>query len=403
MLVVTHGGVIQVALHRVVGRPGRRHLPVSDPERVDLGDREAQRPRGHRRRQRHRASRAVASPRRRRRSCERTSTHRGIASSQSEASPSPLLQTWGWGEVQSRAGWTVERVRLGAGLRWRACSFARSVRCARRTFLAARCRRPPEAIDALVEWAREAKIAKLRRRARGVAGICARCLTAARIRRRRRRPNPSTRGSSSCSRPMRCWRPSSTGRRYNIRTGLKRGVVVEEGKDAAELARQSAAVERRESINLPDARVLRAAARAAAVVSHLRRAAIPKRARRWRRCWSRAMTVAPTPVRGPERRAPRADGQRPGLVGRPSAPPPRRAVATSTCGECRRRAPARTTPGTAWASSRPSSAARRSPTSEPGSSSCRRPAPRCSTSRRKRAPTHSGPETQHLLTILQIG
>ncbi len=42
------------------------------------------------------------------------------------------------------------------------------------------------------------------------------------------------------------------GRRYNIRAGLRRGVMVEEGKDAAELARQSAAVERRESINLPD-------------------------------------------------------------------------------------------------------------------------------------------------------
>src|SRR4029077_13638781 len=44
------------------------------------------------------------------------------------------------------------------------------------------------------------------------------------------------------------------GRRYNIRTGIKRGVVVEEGKDAAELARQSQAVERRESIHLPDRR-----------------------------------------------------------------------------------------------------------------------------------------------------
>src|SRR5207248_2178001 len=33
------------------------------------------------------------------------------------------------------------------------------------------------------------------------------------------------------------------GRRYNIRAGLKRGVIVEEGKDAAELAHQSAAVE----------------------------------------------------------------------------------------------------------------------------------------------------------------
>src|SRR4029077_8267330 len=44
------------------------------------------------------------------------------------------------------------------------------------------------------------------------------------------------------------------GRRYNIRAGLRRGVTIEEGRDAAELGRQSAAVERRESINLPPAR-----------------------------------------------------------------------------------------------------------------------------------------------------
>ena len=44
------------------------------------------------------------------------------------------------------------------------------------------------------------------------------------------------------------------GRRYNIRAGLRRGVVVEEGTDAGEMERQSAAVERRESINLPDRR-----------------------------------------------------------------------------------------------------------------------------------------------------
>ena len=42
------------------------------------------------------------------------------------------------------------------------------------------------------------------------------------------------------------------GRRYNIRAGLRRDVMIEEGKDAAELARQSAAVERRASISLPD-------------------------------------------------------------------------------------------------------------------------------------------------------
>ena len=44
------------------------------------------------------------------------------------------------------------------------------------------------------------------------------------------------------------------GRRYNIRAGTRRGVTVIEGKDAAELARQSAAVERRESIRLPERR-----------------------------------------------------------------------------------------------------------------------------------------------------
>jgi lipid II:glycine glycyltransferase (peptidoglycan interpeptide bridge formation enzyme) len=44
------------------------------------------------------------------------------------------------------------------------------------------------------------------------------------------------------------------GRRYNIRTGIRRGVVVDETKDAAELARQSTAVERREAISLPDKR-----------------------------------------------------------------------------------------------------------------------------------------------------
>src|SRR6202165_2090605 len=44
------------------------------------------------------------------------------------------------------------------------------------------------------------------------------------------------------------------GRRYNIRTGLKRGVVVTEGKDAAELERQSGTGELREPVHLPDRR-----------------------------------------------------------------------------------------------------------------------------------------------------
>src|SRR6185437_1174855 len=31
------------------------------------------------------------------------------------ATPAPLLQSWAWGEVQSRAGWKVERVLLPSG------------------------------------------------------------------------------------------------------------------------------------------------------------------------------------------------------------------------------------------------------------------------------------------------
>src|SRR6267378_1651706 len=77
------------------------------------------------------------------------------------AKPSPLLQTWGWGEVQSRAGWTIERVRLPGGAL--ASIQLRKVGPVREAYVP----RGPvpatgETIDALVTWARAAKIAKLR-------------------------------------------------------------------------------------------------------------------------------------------------------------------------------------------------------------------------------------------------
>ena len=31
------------------------------------------------------------------------------------ATPAPLLQSWAWGEIQARAGWSVERVRFSPG------------------------------------------------------------------------------------------------------------------------------------------------------------------------------------------------------------------------------------------------------------------------------------------------
>src|SRR5713226_4113238 len=61
------------------------------------------------------------------------------------------------------------------------------------------------------------------------------------------------------------------------------------------------------------------------------------------------------------------------------------AAGTTTSGVCRRLAPARNTPGTASASSKPSSVATRLPTPARGSSCCRRPPLGFSASRRRPA------------------
>jgi len=165
-----------------------------------------------------------------------------------EASPSPLLQTWGWGEVQSRAGWTVERVRLGAGAM--ASIQLRGVGPVREAYVP----RGPvpattESIDALVEWARSAKIAKLRLEPEAPAAFAD--VLAERGFMKGKPTQPEHTRILRLKPPDEMLASFRQGRRYNIRAGLKRGAVVEEGKDAAELARQSEAVERRESISLP--------------------------------------------------------------------------------------------------------------------------------------------------------
>ena len=110
----------------------------------------------------------------------------------------------------------------------------------------------PEAIDSLVDWARESRAAKI-----VIEPEASKDLRDAVKERGFTRTTPiqpqHTRILNLLP-PEKLLATFRHGRRYNIRTGLKRGVVVEEGKDAAELARQSAAVERRESINLPDRR-----------------------------------------------------------------------------------------------------------------------------------------------------
>ncbi len=164
------------------------------------------------------------------------------------ASPAPLLQTWGWGEVQSHAGWTVERVRLAGGamasVQLRGLGPVREAYVPRGPVPAS-----PEAIGALVDWARAAKVARITvepEAERDFAGVLG-----------QRGFKPATSVQPQHTRILKLAPPDQMlatfkhGRRYNIRAGERRGVVVEEGKDAAELERQSAAVERRESISLP--------------------------------------------------------------------------------------------------------------------------------------------------------
>ncbi len=168
------------------------------------------------------------------------------------ASPAPLLQSWAWGEVQARAGWTVERVRVGsrgamASVQLRKVGPAREAYVPRGPLPA-----NAAAIDELVDWARGARIARLVIEPEAPAE-----LGDALQEKGFRRVAPT---QPQHTRILKLLPPDELlatfkhGRRYNIRTGIKRGVVVEEGRDAAELARQSSAVERRESIRLPDRR-----------------------------------------------------------------------------------------------------------------------------------------------------
>jgi hypothetical protein len=162
-----------------------------------------------------------------------------------------LLQSWGWGEVQSRAGWSVERVRLRGGAM--ASVQLRGIGPLREAYVP----RGPvpateDAVGQLLEWARERKFAKLRVEPEAPLEFSARMQELGFAQTPPTQPQHTR--IVTLMPPDKLLASFRHGRRYNIRAGLRRGVVVEEGKDGAELERQSAAVERRESIHLPDRR-----------------------------------------------------------------------------------------------------------------------------------------------------
>jgi len=164
------------------------------------------------------------------------------------ASPSPLLQTWAWGEVQSRAGWTVERVRLDGGsmasVQVRGVGPVREAYVPRGPVPATRA-----AVEALVAWSRGKRFARLRVEPEAPAALIEvmRELGFASA----QPTQPANTRIVPLGEPPGVLASFDRGTRYNIRLAERRGVVVEEGSDAAVLAQQSAAVEEREAISLP--------------------------------------------------------------------------------------------------------------------------------------------------------
>ena len=149
------------------------------------------------------------------------------------AAPSvaPLLQSWGWGNVQAKAGWSVERVRLKdamASVQLRGIGGVREAYVPRGPVPAT-----PEAIERLIEWARERRAARLRiepdaspelaeaLKAQGFEPVSP--------------VQPSHSVILDMKPPDELLKTFRHGRRYNIRAGLKRGTVAEEGRDAADV------------------------------------------------------------------------------------------------------------------------------------------------------------------------
>jgi hypothetical protein len=163
-------------------------------------------------------------------------------------SPGPLLQSYGYGQVQAREGWSVENVLLPSGAR--ALVLLRGLGRLRTAYVP---RGPvpagPEAVAELAAWASDRRLARLRiePEAASVFGEQLRSLG---------------------WRPARAFHPQHTRivrlgtdeemlagfkpkHRYNVRLAEKRGVTVDVGGDAGELWRQSRGTEQRQEISLP--------------------------------------------------------------------------------------------------------------------------------------------------------
>lgn len=166
-----------------------------------------------------------------------------------EAIP-PLLQTWAWGEVQARAGWDVERVRLPGGGR----ATVLLQRTLGRTWgYVPRGPVPATATGELIAWARQRGLVRLRVEPDAPAEL------ADELRGLGLRPRPDASPQQPLHTSIVALQPEEEDllasfkpkTRYNVRLALKRGVVVDSDGGADELVRQTEATESRQRIRLP--------------------------------------------------------------------------------------------------------------------------------------------------------
>jgi hypothetical protein len=164
-------------------------------------------------------------------------------------SPPPLLQSWGYGEVQAREGWTVERLVLPGGaqatlllkgsgpLRWAYCPRGPVPATA-------------DAVAELADWARRQRLARLRVEPEAPIALGGE-LRLLGFRPAAEEVHPRHTLLVPLGPPDEMLDRLKPKHRYNVRLAERRGVLVEVGEDAVELKRQSEGTERRQGISLP--------------------------------------------------------------------------------------------------------------------------------------------------------
>jgi len=161
------------------------------------------------------------------------------------AEPAPLLQSWGYGEVQAHEGWDVERVELAGGLRV-SVQLQGQGRLRRAYVPRGPIPATPQAVDALMAWAAERGLARLRLEPEAPPEF------ASHLRERGFVPAPALQPEHTqiirLGPPEEMLASFKPKHRYNIRLAERRGVVVEEGADAGELERQHAVTAERQGI-----------------------------------------------------------------------------------------------------------------------------------------------------------